>query len=154
LGVAVCVPKPITTEALLHEIDLVGKPRNVLLIFSDRGFALVIERMLQTRKSTFQVRRTYDKEQALAALHEHRPDLIIMDKLMRDDSGQTFVDELHADAEQAAIPVMLFTSSRPIEGHSVESPFMLRQSEGLYPIEIFNALQGIVEGLKPRYYSL
>lgn len=49
-------------------------------------------------------------EEALAAVRENRPDLIVLDSMMPVLSGPEVLAELKADAELSSIPVVMLTA--------------------------------------------
>jgi signal transduction histidine kinase/CheY-like chemotaxis protein len=147
LGVTVCLTKPVTRQVLLNEVERLGAIRSMLLVFMDRHFAVMIERMLDTM-GRFEVRRAYDDQQALEAVQSHCPDLVILDS----DSLHV-LDRLRAESQFVDLPVMLLTTSQQVEASSGESGFTVYHRDGLYPIEILNCLNAVAENLQPRHLA-
>src|ERR1700680_4703410 len=58
----------------------------------------------------YQLREASDGSNALAAVHADRPDLIITDVLMPAMDGLELVRQLRAEAEAAAIPVIVYSA--------------------------------------------
>ena len=154
LGVQAYLTKPITQETLLDEIDRIGGGREVLIAFSDRGFALLIERMLEASDRDFVVRRVYDYEQAIAAIAARQPDLVLLDSVTTGTDGLRLLLETRAQSAYAALPFMVLTTSFSLGGAPSEAGFMIHQRGGLYASEILKLITAVVEKLSPRYYSV
>lgn len=153
LDVTVCLPKPITTDMLLEELHRLGTMRDVLVASTDRSFTLLIERMLQTGGASFVVRRAYDTEQALEALEEHLPDIVLTDSMASAAGDEmSLIQQIRQAPLTRDLPIMLFTANMHIDDRIPENRFLIHQRDGLHPIEILNCLNAIAEGLKPRYY--
>tara|TARA_B100001179_G_C18596170_1_gene407352 strand:- start:926 stop:1294 length:369 start_codon:yes stop_codon:yes gene_type:complete len=86
-------------------------------------------------------------EEALAAVRENRPDLIVLDSMMPVLSGPEVLAELKADAELSSIPVVMLTARdgeadviAGLEGGAAEyltKPFI--------PQELLVRIAGLVE---------
>ncbi len=149
-GVTVCLTKPITSNILMHEIARFGSVRHILILFSDRDFALLIERLCSMINRSLEVRRAYDVEQGLMALHYQRPDLILLDETIFGDGS--ILKQIHAIPGFADIPTMLLTVARQVESMWEGSRFTVYHQDGLFPSEILSSLDAIINGLKPRTY--
>jgi signal transduction histidine kinase/CheY-like chemotaxis protein len=155
LPLAGCLTAPITATALLEEIKHVGHVQNILLIIQDRGFAILIERLLQSDSysKTFEVRRTYNASEGLDAITSRRPDLILVDSMTLEMNHFSLVDRIEQDAKISTIPIVLLTINSTPEAIPRASQFVVRHSEGLYSIEIVHFLAEVIRNLKPRYYT-
>jgi CheY-like chemotaxis protein len=80
-----------------------------LLLVDDSPIARM---MVQTvlRGSGFELREAHDGAQALALVHQERPDLIVMDVVMPTMDGLSTLQALRADANTRDIPVVMLTS--------------------------------------------
>ena len=154
LGVQAYLTKPINKQLLLDEIDRIGEVRDVLIAFSDRGFALLIERMLQTSDHDFVVRRVYDYEQGLAAIAERQPDLVLLDAVTADTDGLRLLLALRAQPAWAALPLIVVTTSFSLGEVPSETGFMIHQRGGLFASEILKFIAAVFDKLSPRYYSV
>ncbi len=141
-------------EALLDEIKRIGPVQNILVIDDDRGFAVLIERILQASDRSFEVRRAYDGTQGLAAIRSQRPDLILLDVVMPGLDGIGVLDQLQAEPDIANIPVVLLTANNYVEEAQVQNHIEVHHRDGLYPVEILSCLNVIVNNLKPRYSAI
>jgi signal transduction histidine kinase/CheY-like chemotaxis protein len=147
LGVSVCLTKPITQETLMRELARMGDVSQVLVLFADRDFALLIERLLEASAPTLNVRRVYDSEQAVNAAQQCCPDVIFVDTVTLG-----LLDDLRAEAAFANLPVILLTTAQHVESSWQGSHFTVYQRDGLFPSEVLKSLQSILKGIKPRPY--
>lgn len=153
LAVAGYLSKPIAAQTLLDEIKRVGAVQDVLVIDDDRGFTLLVERILQSSGKPFEVRRAYDGVQGLSALRERRPDLVLLDLVMPGLDGMGLLTQMQADSDLASVPVILLTSTNYAGKTQAENNLIIHHRDGLYPIEVLSCLNVIVNSLKPRYYA-
>lgn len=145
------VAKPITAQTLLDKIKPLGDVKDVLVIDDDRGFTLLIQRILQSSGTLFEVRRAYNGVQGLAALHEHIPDLVLLDLIMPELDGLGVLAHMRADPKLSAVPVILITSNDEGNETNATSSILVQQRDGLYPVEVLNCLNAIVSNLKVHY---
>ncbi len=94
----------------------------VLLVEDDPADVRLIRRALERSDVPVNLAAVEDGEQALAHLRQEgefrdaeRPDLILLDLNMPKKDGAAFLEELRADRELAAIPVIVLTTSRAAE---------------------------------------
>jgi signal transduction histidine kinase/CheY-like chemotaxis protein len=151
LAVAGCLTKPVTAQLLLAEVERIGQVHDILVVDDDRGFALLVERILQTSGKSFEVRRAYDGVQGLAAMQDRAPDLILLDLVMPGLDGFGLLEQLKAAPTLAGIPVILLTANTSAGEQETPNQFVVRHPEGLYPAEVMSCLNAIVNNLKPRY---
>jgi CheY-like chemotaxis protein len=150
LGIAGYLSKPVTMQGVLEEIQRVGDVQDILVIDDDRGFTLLIERILKTSNHPYQVRRAYDGVQGLSAINMRPPDLILLDLIMPGLDGLGMLTQIRADTNLSRIPVLLLTSHDHTGELQTEGQFTMR---GLSPNEILNSLSAIVGALPQRFIS-
>ncbi len=148
LTIAGYLPKPINAQTLLEKIKSIGAVQEVLVIDDDRGFALLVERILKSSGKPFMIRRAYDGVQGIAALQDHLPDLVLLDVIMPGLDGMGLLAHMHADPKLAAVPVILLTSSDENYLPQVGSRIVVYHRSGLLPVEVLNCLNAITNNLK------
>ena len=155
LPLAGCLTAPITAAALVGEIERVGQVQNILLMIHDRGFALLIERLLQAdgHGKAFEVRRAYNASEGFDAITSRRPDLILVDSVILEMDLFSLLDRIEQDARISTIPIVLLTTNTSAEAIPRANQFIVRHPEGLYPIEIVHFIAEVIHNLKPRYYG-
>ncbi|MCC7365022.1 MAG: response regulator [Dehalococcoidia bacterium] len=85
------------------------EPVTVLYIEDNRVNALLVQRAL-TVHSTFQLIVAESGGAGLAAAHEHRPCVILLDLHLPDMSGEAVLQQLRAAPETKATPVLVVTA--------------------------------------------
>ncbi len=153
LAIAGYLTKPISAQRLLDEIERSGQVQNILVIDDDRGFVLLIERILQSGKRPIKVRRAYDAAQGLEAIRESVPDLVMLDMVMPGVDGLSLLSQIQSDPVLCRIPVILLGAESTIGKPSAQNPVIVYHRDGLYPIEVFGCLNAVIKNLKPRYQT-
>lgn len=82
-----------------------------VLIIDDSGIELEIIKC-QVASAGFDVVSSHDPKQALQMVKDCKPDIIILDIVMREMNGFEVCAELKSDPETNHIPVMFVSSSR------------------------------------------
>jgi DNA-binding response OmpR family regulator len=83
-------------------------PKRVLVVDDDRDIRDLVTFKLQ--QAGYEVRQAEDGLQALDAVREWAPDLVVLDVMMPGLSGIDVTRELRADPTTAATPVILLTA--------------------------------------------
>ncbi|MEB3198881.1 MAG: response regulator [Candidatus Sericytochromatia bacterium] len=113
LGASDCIVKPIASERLLETLrrTIKGVPGQAhqVLIVDDEPDARALVRDL-ARSAGFDVREASDGQQAMAAIRERRPDLVVLDILMPEMDGFLVIETLASDADLRTIPVIVLTA--------------------------------------------
>ncbi|MCA9405455.1 MAG: response regulator [Candidatus Omnitrophica bacterium] len=103
--------------------------KSVLVVDDDPDLRLLVQNRLE--KNSYVVRTACDGIDALRKIKSHRPDLIVLDALMPNMDGYTFIQEIKYQEPFKDIPVMIFTGKADLkrifemEGirHFVDKPF-------------------------------
>ena len=90
--------------------------RRILVAEDDSEIRQALADMLEF--SGYDVRTVANGAEALAVLDTWRPDAVVLDMLMPEMDGPTFLHNLHANAELAAIPIVLLSALRDLETRS------------------------------------
>jgi len=153
LGVVACLNKPITSGRLLQEVQRLGEVRDVMVVDDDRAFCRLIERMLTADEQTYQVRQAYDGDEALRAMRERRPDLLLLDLIMPSVDGFQVRETMQHDEALATVPVILLTASGYAQDALTQRAhgIVVEQPGGLKPSETLLCLEAIVRTLQPHY---
>jgi CheY-like chemotaxis protein len=99
----------------------------------------------------YDVELAADGVDALAKIHAHRPDVILLDVLMPRMNGKALLEMLHSSAETAGIPVLVMTALHGFESHRtielgatdlVEKPFDVDELLNKVALAVYRAEKG------------
>ncbi|MDY0087945.1 MAG: response regulator [Coriobacteriia bacterium] len=113
LGAADYLEKPIDHERLTRVVDdLIGGQDAplVLVVDDDRDIVGVMSNML--RAKGFSTIAAYDGQEAMAAISEHRPDLVLLDLHMPVMDGYQVMQEVKSNKDTRDIPIVVMTAYR------------------------------------------
>jgi CheY-like chemotaxis protein len=152
-AVAACLTKPITAAQLLGEIERLGEIDDVLIVDDDRGFCQLVERTLTASGHAFTVRQVYTGEDGLQAMRARRPDLLLLDLIMPDQTGDQVLKEMRREPGLADVPVLLLTAVSLADDMLMQRShqIVIRRPDGLGLIEVLRCLQAVIDVLEPRY---
>jgi DNA-binding NarL/FixJ family response regulator len=91
-----------------HPTGIQSMPQTILVVDDDLGTRLSISDYLEL--SGYTVVTADDGQQALALVHEYRPDLIVTDIMMPRLNGYELVRRVRQDPELRLMPVILLTA--------------------------------------------
>jgi DNA-binding response OmpR family regulator len=91
----------------------------ILLVDDDPDFVEATKIVLES--APYQVEVAYDGTEALAKVHEEKPDLIILDIIMPEQDGFKVCKALKGDPELSKIPIIMLTSLSERMGETVYS---------------------------------
>ena len=116
--------------------------RRVLVVDDDAETRRMVESLL--RSTELEVQSVANGREALAVLEGYRPDLILLDLVMPEMDGMTFLHEIRAQPETFALPVVVLTGKQltPAETTELEriATGVLSKREELGP-----QLRGVLE---------
>ncbi len=113
LGAADYLEKPIDHERLIRIVDdLVGGQDAplVLVVDDDRDIVSAMSTMLRVKG--FSTIAAYDGKEAMAAIAQHRPDLVLLDMRMPVMDGYQVIHEVKSAEETRDIPIVVMTAHR------------------------------------------
>ena len=152
LGVVGCLTKPVTAQRILEILQPMGAVHDVLIVDDDRGFGQLIRRMLQAGGLELAVRQAYSGAEGLAAMHQARPGLVLLDLMMPEIDGFQLLEVLRGDPELADVPVALLTATSVAEDalRQGNGQMVIRRSGGLRPAETLRCLRAVLGVLEPQ----
>jgi len=153
LHVSACLTKPVTAAQLLEQMERFPDARDVLVIDDDRGFCLLVERILACSGRPLSVRRAYSGQEGLDGLRQRRPDLVLLDTAMPDMSGFEVLERLRQEEGLSDLPVILITAASLAEDFLAqqETEIVIRRPDRLRVEEVLECLQAVLSVLRPRY---
>lgn len=142
------LPKPISSEQLLREIDNFGEVRQVLVVDDDVGFTQLIQRMVEASHLPVVVQQAFSGQEGLATMRQMPPDLVLLDIVMPDMNGHEVLDIMTHDPMLKLIPVLLLTEDTfVVTGPEVRGPVTVRNVEGWHFGELLKLLRAITFAL-------
>ena len=80
-----------------------------ILVVDDKLDTLLLVRELLTSRG-YQVFTASDAEEAMTAIREYKPDLILLDVLLSGKDGREIVKQLKSQEETKSIPIIMFSA--------------------------------------------
>ena len=146
--------KPFTraaVRAMIQQIDI-SQAANILLVDDDPDVVRLLESMLTALPHPFHFLRAYDGVQALDVMRATRPDIVFLDWMMPEMTGEETIERMGADPELADIPVVVVSGQDPPEAEmAIRTPLVVHSHQALDPIAAGRCLQALMDLLEPSY---
>src|SRR5450759_1143564 len=111
LGAANYLEKPIDQKRLLKVLDdLVGSITKPVVLIADEEHAIVDVMSMMLKARGFAVLSAYDGLEAMAAIKQHKPHLILLDLRMPNMDGYEVIKAVKFDPATADIPIVVMTA--------------------------------------------
>ncbi|MHB1295042.1 MAG: ATP-binding protein [Anaerolineae bacterium] len=111
LGVEAYLIKPIHREALLATLSGLGeRVRRILIVDDDPRIVRLLARMLQSAERRYELVRAYTGADGLAQLEAGGIDAVLLDIVLPDTDGYSFLHSLRQSEANAHLPVIIVTS--------------------------------------------
>jgi CheY-like chemotaxis protein len=160
LGVVQYLSKPISRQQVRDVLHRLGRSvRDVLIVDDDPEMVRLLARMVQSGRRTrdrYGVRTNTDGREALRAMRERRPDLVLLDLLMPGIDGYGILNEMRVDERLRDVPVVLVTA-KGIDESMVASELRISRAGGLPVGEVIGCLQaslGVLIGTPAEHNAL
>jgi signal transduction histidine kinase/ActR/RegA family two-component response regulator len=114
-GATAYIVKPVTREKLVSALSALPQfPRTALVVDDDRNLLRLVSRLLAAAAPELKVLEASSSQEALAILRAHQPDLLLLDLLMPEMSGEDLLQEMRRE-EAIAGTMVIVMSGRRIE---------------------------------------
>jgi len=145
LDIHAWLAKPVTSERLLKEVNRLNNVQDVLIVDDDRGFVLLLERILLSANQGFKIRRAFSGADALQTVRNFRPDLVLMDIIIPELSGLEVLRGMKADPTLASIPVIMISATDdPLQPRAWQhSQLRIQRAGGLSLSELLGCIQAV-----------
>jgi signal transduction histidine kinase/DNA-binding LacI/PurR family transcriptional regulator/AraC-like DNA-binding protein len=138
LGITGLVPKSAARGSLLEFIDAAcpeGSAGPLLIVDDEQAERDSLEALVRARMAGVRIRQAADGEEALAAMAEERPRLVVLDLMLPRLDGFAVLDRMRASEGLRGVPVVVLTHKvldqsdlRRIEAHAR----VILQSKGVW----------------------
>jgi signal transduction histidine kinase/CheY-like chemotaxis protein len=115
-GAVEFIQKPFSASKLLAAVTSAApEPHKVLVVDDNLEVQHLITRMLSAPLNSTEFIRAANGAEALQSIHDHHPDLILMDLLLPDTDGWHLLEQIRHDPELTGIPVILVSAHDPVD---------------------------------------
>lgn len=155
-GVDNVLIKPVGHQELLDAVDALDLPLQRILIVDDEPEVVrLFRRILRARVPMENCLEAYNGREALALLHQQKPDLVLLDLMMPEVDGRALLAQMAADPALAAIPVILISArGQDQDNLHVAGPVQVIRPAGQELGEIIQLLALMLDGLTAGWQQL
>jgi CheY-like chemotaxis protein len=124
--------KPVRRADLEKVVQAVGKPvSRVLIVDDDDDLVQLLTRMLLLSDEKLEVAVASSGQQALQAMADGQPDLVLLDILLPDMDGWQVLEHKNQDGTIRDIPVILVSAQDPMDQPLVSPALVASMGKGL-----------------------
>jgi CheY-like chemotaxis protein len=155
-GVLAYLIKPVAPDILWSVVAKVGgdDELTVLLVDDEPDAVRLLERILTSLPRPYRLLKAYGGEQALRTMQHEVPDLVLLDLMMPDLSGEQVLARMHEDRRLASIPVVIVSARDSVEGEAwVSTPICVHTRSPMTITEGTHCLRALLDCLKADYLS-
>ena len=152
LGVAGYLVKPVSCHVLLATLDgLPLKGKTVLIVDDQAEAQRLFRRMLVSARRGYRVLRASDGQEALALLHQARPDVVLLDLSMPGMDGFRLLEAKAADPAVRDIPVIVVSARDPTGQPIVSNGLAISRVGGLSVSQVLAAIDVLIPILESTW---
>ena len=144
--------KPVTRASLWNILrqfgeDIVG----VLVVSGDRDFGRLLVRLLENPIRRYQVTRAHTTQEALALMHELRPELVLLDLSLKEADSLKFIEQIRSSQRLEPVNIVAVSAQDEIDNlKNLGESMIVTKAEGLMPVEVVQWVQKVVNStVKP-----
>jgi CheY-like chemotaxis protein len=158
LGVAAFLTKPVSAGQLRQTLRRLSlKPRQALVVEDDPDMARLLYRMIHLIAPPCRVQTTTSAEDALALARadgREPPDLVLLDLLLPEMDGHSFISTWNGDAALQRTPIVVVSAATE-EDHDfiVAESVEIRRADGLSVAELLGVVRGSLDWLLPSAHA-
>jgi len=153
-GVIAYLIKPITPEMLesvLRRLEREGE-LDILIVDDDPDAARLIESLLTLLPHPYRIRKAYSGIQALTEMQRQPPDVILLDLLMPEMSGEELLAQMRQDPRLRDVSTILISARDwTEEPATIAMPISVACKRKIAFGEVARCLKGILDNIRPMY---
>ena len=156
-GIIGYLVKPVYVEALQPFIRRVSRDGSatILLVDDDPDEVRLLEIMIESMTSTYEVIKAYDGLQALALMRSKRPDIAFVDWLMPGLDGMETIARMNAEQQLRDIPVVIVSARDPVEApYRIQMPLTVHSHSALPIANGASCLRSLLSAIRPNYLDV
>lgn len=146
--------KPVGPEMLWAAVTRVGGDGEltILLVDDEPDAVRLLERILTSLPRPYRLLKAYGGEQALRIMQHEVPDLVLLDLMMPDLSGEQVLARMHANRRLGSVPVVIVSARDSVEGEAwVSTPICVHTRSPMTITEGSHCLRALLDCLKADY---
>ena len=148
LGVDACLAKPMLPQQLIEQLQPYEDIATILVIDDDVGVVQLVQRSLENRYPSLEIRRAYNGQQACEMMRVAAPDLVLLDLVMPTMSGFEVIATMKDDPQLQHIPIILLTATKYIySDDETRGELRIHHDGGLKPMEVLKLLNMITQSV-------
>lgn len=150
LNVVDYLVKPVSGQKLLEVVRRHAAPQQVILVAEDDAeMARLIRRQLTAGDSGYRILHARGGGRALELMRERRPDLVLLDLGLPDQTGYQVLEEKNRDETLKAIPVIIVSARDPLGEPVVTDRLRVELGGGLSLRDVVQCTAAISRALSP-----
>ncbi|MGH2458985.1 MAG: response regulator [Chloroflexota bacterium] len=130
-----------------------GAIHDVIVVDDEPDFVVLLTRIIHSISRRVQVRACYGGAEALAALREQKPDLILLDLVMPEVDGYTVLETIRGESALGAIPVIVLSAQGRQTETLTTGMLGVSRGDGLGVNELLRLLRVSIDALNPSVPS-
>jgi CheY-like chemotaxis protein len=143
--------KPVSRDDLAAALRSTGvMPRRVLIVDDDADARSLFSRMVRACDESIEIETAGSGEEALAAMREDQPDLVLLDIILPDSDGWQVLGLKRADETIKDIPVIFLSAQDPRQQPLQSGILMAAMGQGLSVSQILQSIQTLSAILRQR----
>jgi signal transduction histidine kinase/CheY-like chemotaxis protein len=150
LNVVDYLVKPVSGQKLLEVVQRHAAPQQVILVAEDDAeMARLIRRQLTTGDNGYRILHARGGGRALELMRERRPDLVLLDLGLPDQTGYQVLEEKNQDDTLKSIPVIIVSARDPLGEPVVTDRLRVELSGGLSLRDVVRCTAAVSRALSP-----
>jgi CheY-like chemotaxis protein len=152
VGAVDYIAKPVSREDLSNALARLVKPPETILVIDDEpDLVRLIERMLKADHPALRVLEAFGGKQGLEILRAEHPDLVLLDLVMPDMDGYSFLETLADDPTTQDVHVVIISATGLGEDDApLAGDLSVARQTGFSLTEILRTLQVTLASVTPQ----